>query len=284
MPETTGPDGAVIHYEVSGSGHPLLLIAPGGVNSEIAFWRRSAINPIEEFQSEFMVIAMDQRHAGASWQSPPEFSYELTSGDQLAVLDDVGVRRAHVWGGCIGVAHGLHLAQTAPDRISALVGQDPVGLDGTNSIRVFTRMFEPTIELARTEGPAAVVETAVENPLFMANNAAGPFARRIAGDEAFRETVRAMGAADYVTMVERFSAGVWPDRPPLMSVTEQWLQGCATPLLILPGSDEFHPTGVARRICELAPNARCLDVDCRSEEKRPATIEAIRAFLVEHAG
>ncbi len=118
----------------------------------------------------------------------------------------------------------------------------------------------------------------------MANNAAGPFARRIAGDAAFRETVRTMDAEDYVSMVERFSAGVWPDRPPLMSVTEQWLEGCAAPLLILPGSDEFHPTGVARRICELAPNARCLDVDCRSEEKLPATIEAIRAFLVEHAG
>ena len=38
------------------------------------------------------MIGMDQRHAGESWQAPPEFSYELAVGDQLAVLDAVGGR------------------------------------------------------------------------------------------------------------------------------------------------------------------------------------------------
>ncbi|MBM4441478.1 MAG: alpha/beta hydrolase [Candidatus Rokubacteria bacterium] len=283
MPETRGPDGARIHYETFGSGYPLLLIAPGGVNSEIAFWQRSVINPIEQFAREFMVIGMDQRHAGDSWEAPAEFSYELTSADQVAVLDAVGARRAHVWGGCIGVAHALHLVKAAPERVSAVVGQDPVGLDATNSIDVFMRMFEPTVATARKEGTAAVVAAAMENPVFVANNAAGPFARRIHRDEAFRARVAAMGSDDYVALIERFAAGVWPDRPPVMSVTEEWLRGCPAPLLILPGSDPFHPTGVARRICELAPRARCLDVDCRSDAKRAGTIESIRAFLREHA-
>jgi pimeloyl-ACP methyl ester carboxylesterase len=283
VPETRGPDGAVIHYETWGSGPPVLLIAPGGVNSEIGFWRRSAINPIEELASECFVIGMDQRHAGASWQAPTDFSYELTSGDQLAVLDAAGVERAHVWGGCIGVAHALHLVQTAPDRVTAVVGQDPVGLDATNSIDVFMRMFEPTIALAREGGTAAVVASVMENPLFVVNNAGGPFARRIHEDAAFRREVEAMSAGDYVALIERFAAGVWPERPPFMSVAEDWVRTCPAPLLILPGNDPFHPTGVARRICSLAPDARCLDVDCRSDAKRPATIETIRAFLREHS-
>ncbi len=283
MPETRGPDGAVIHYETWGSGTPILLIALGGVNSEIAFWQRSAINPIAELQSEFLVIGMDQRHAGASWQAPPDFSYELTSGDQLAVLDAVGVDRAHVWGGCIGVAHALHLVQTAPDRIRAVVGQDPVGLDATNSIAVFMAMFQPTLELARAQGAAAVVAAAMENPVFVQNNGGGPFARRIHADAAFRAEIEAMSADDYVALIERFADGVWPERPPFMSVTEDWLRTCPAPLLIIPGNDPFHPTGVGRRICELAPDARCLDVDARSDAKKPATIETIRAFLREHS-
>ena len=61
MPELIRPDGAVIHYEVFGSGYPFLLLAPGGVNSQIEFWEHSAVNAITEFSDEFMVIGMDQR-------------------------------------------------------------------------------------------------------------------------------------------------------------------------------------------------------------------------------
>jgi pimeloyl-ACP methyl ester carboxylesterase len=195
----------------------------------------------------------------------------------------VGVERAHVWGGCIGVMYALRLAATAPQRVSGIVGQDPVGLDETNSLDVFMRMFEPTLELARERGPEAVVASAVENPVFMANNAGGPYARRIAADGGFREQIAAMTGDEYIAVVERFAQAIWPNDPPLLTVTEEWLRGCAAPLLILPGSDAFHPTGIAQMICRTAPDARCLDVDCRSDEKKPATIEAIRSFLREYA-
>ena len=282
MATVTRPDGAVIHYETWGDGFPLLLIAPGGVSSQIDFWRHTALDPIEEFDDDFRVIAMDQRHAGESWQAPPEFSYELATGDQLAVLDAVGAARAHVWGGCIGVAHLLRLIRAAPERIAAGVGQDPVGLDGTNSLATFTAMFEPTIALARAEGPAAVVASAEADPLFSRNNAGGPLAPRLRHDPAFRQQIRALSVDAYVALTERLADGYWPDVPPYFTVPEQWIPECSTPLLILPGSDAFHPTSIAERICAEAPHARCLDLDCRSPAKLPATIEAIRAFLHEH--
>ncbi len=283
MPDITRPDGAVIHYEVFGRGHPLLLIAPGGVNSEIGFWERSRINPIKEFADEFMVIGMDQRHAGKSWNAPPTFSYDLTAADQVAVLDHAGVERAHVWGGCIGVGYVLKLVHHAPGRISAAVGQDPVGMDQTNSIATFTAMFQPTLELARREGTAAVVQSALGGPMFMANNAGGPFARRIVADTAFRARISAMTADEYIGLVQAFSRGIWPEGSPFFTVDRPWMATCPVPLLILPGNDAFHPTGIAREICRTAPRSRCLDVDCRSDEKRPATIQTIRAFLQEHA-
>src|SRR6185437_13655337 len=121
MPEIKRPDGATIHYEVSGSGYPLLLIAPGGVSSQVEFWQRSAINPIARFASDFTVIAMDQRHAGRSLAPMRPFSYDLCNADQLAVLDALGFERAHVMGGCIGCAHILRLVKNAPGRISAAV-------------------------------------------------------------------------------------------------------------------------------------------------------------------
>ena len=283
MPDITRPDGAIIHYETFGRGHPLLLLAPGGVNSEIAFWERSRINPIKEFAGEFMVIGMDQRHAGKSWSAPPTFSYDLTAADQVAVLDALGVARAHVWGGCIGVAYVLRLIKEAPGRIGAAVGQDPVGLDHTNSPATFQAMFAPTLDLAKREGTAAVVRSVLGDPMFVVNNAGGPFARRIKEDAAFRAQIAALSATDYVALVQSFAAAIWPNSPPFFTVSEEWLSDCPAPLLIMPGSDAFHPTGIAHMICKTAPRARCLDVDCRSDAKLAASIQVVRQFLKQYA-
>lgn len=56
MPHVERPDGARIYYEVHGSGFPLFLFAPGGINSQVSFWSRSAINPLE-LADEFWLCA-----------------------------------------------------------------------------------------------------------------------------------------------------------------------------------------------------------------------------------
>jgi len=283
MPDITRPDGAIIHYETFGSGPAVLLIAPGGVNSEIGLWRSSAIDPIASFAQDFTLIAMDQRHAGQSWNAPPAFSYDLAWQDQLAVLDHADANKAQVWGGCIGVGYLLQLIQEAPDRITGAVGQDPIGLDHTNSTDVFNAMFQPTLALARDKGTIAVVQAAIRNSLFVAANEGGPFARRLNADPAFRATITSLTPSGYTDLVDTFSAAIWPHNPPYFTVSEQWLPTCPAPLLILPGSDAFHPTSIAHKICAEAPSAHCLDIDCRSDVKRATTIETIRAFLREHA-
>jgi hypothetical protein len=143
-------------------------------------------------------------------------------------------------------------------------------------------MFEPTIALARASGVAAVIAEAQRDPVFVVNNAGGPFARRIHGDAAFRDQVASMSADAYVALVQDYCDGQWPEGRPYFSVGEAWLPSCPSPLLILPGSDPFHPTGVARAIERLVPNARCLAVDCRAPANLPSTVAAIRDFLKQH--
>lgn len=280
MPDVDRPDGATIHYETFGDGYPLLLLAPGGVNSQAGMWERSAINPIREFASDFRIIAMDQRHAGRSYAPAAPVSYGQLVADQLAVLDHAGAEHAHLMGGCIGVAYVLRMIQEAPERITAGVGQDPVGLDDSNSIGVFTAMFAPTIALARESGVGAVIEAARRDPMFVSNNAAGPFAARLNQDAAFRDEIGKLTTAQYIDLVQRFSDGLWPHGSAYFSVPESWLQTCQVPLLILPGNDPFHPAGISQRICREAPLAECLEPDCRSAARLPATIERVRAFLL----
>jgi len=282
VPDIHRPDGAIIHYETIGSGYPILLLALGGVSSEARSWSLSAINPIEEFSDEFLVIAMDQRHAGGSWNAPEHFSYEKSAADQLAVLDDLGIDKAHVWGGCIGVAYLLRLIQSAPNRITAGVGQDPVGLDHTNSLATFYAAFMPTIELARQLGTSAVIEQALTNSSFLENNQSGPFAPRISHDSEFRAHIESMTAVDYEVLVREFMEAIWPTGSLYFTVDEDFVKTCTVPLLILPGSDEFHPTGIAEKICHDGPNAKCLDVDCRSANKIVETTETIRGYLRDY--
>jgi pimeloyl-ACP methyl ester carboxylesterase len=282
MPDLARPDGATIHFEVFGRGFPLLLIAPGGVSSQIESWTRSPINPIEELEDAFMVIAMDQRYAGRSRAPATPFSYDQTAADQIAVLDAAGAEQAHVIAAGAGCGHAWRLAQDAPGRITAIVAQDPVGIDGTKGPGRFYRGFHETMRVARAEGMAAVVRAAQADPVFATNHAAGPFAQRIHDDPAFREEIRRMPVENYVALIVRFRDGIWPATPPFFTVAEEWLAGCPTPMLVLPGSDECHPSGVARRLCCLAPRARCLDPEWRGPRKLAATLSTVRAFLLKH--
>ena len=279
MPHVVRPDGARIYYEVQGSGVPLLLFAPGGINSQVSFWKRSAINPFD-FADEFMVIGMDQRNAEHSPAPLKVPTWAEHAADQRAVLDELGIERTMLYGGCIGVAFLLRFIQEAPARVIAAVGQDPVGFaEGVNSRETFFAMFKPTIELARSGGMAAVVESAIANPLFVTNNAGGPFAARIAADTSFREQVLALPVAEYEQMIVEYDASLWGAHIPFASVDESFVSRCPAPLLILPGNDPFHPTAISHRICKEAPNATCLDVDCRSAEKLEATKQRVREFL-----
>jgi len=122
-----------IEYEVQGTGHPLLLLAPGGMRSSMSFWSRAPFNPITEFSGQYRVIAMDQRNAGAS-RAPITASdgWHSYADDQLALLDELRVERCHLLGMCIGGAFALSLSARAPERISAAVLEQPIGHSGTN--------------------------------------------------------------------------------------------------------------------------------------------------------
>jgi pimeloyl-ACP methyl ester carboxylesterase len=136
--------GISLYYEEYGSrsGYPLLLFAPGGMHSSIDFWRRSPFDPTTELAQDFRVIAMDQRNAGRS-RAPISAAdgWEIYAADHLALLDHLGARRAHLLGGCIGSSYCLGLIKLAPERVSAAVLQNPIGLSPENST-AFYEMFD----------------------------------------------------------------------------------------------------------------------------------------------
>jgi pimeloyl-ACP methyl ester carboxylesterase len=53
---------ATIYYEEFGAGFPLLLLAPGSLNSSIEWWSRDStpMNPIADPSGSYRATAMDQ--------------------------------------------------------------------------------------------------------------------------------------------------------------------------------------------------------------------------------
>ncbi|MFV0523731.1 MAG: alpha/beta fold hydrolase [Acidimicrobiales bacterium] len=145
-------DGATIHYEEHGTGFPVLLIAPGGMRSAIPLWDNAPWNPITELSNRYRVIAMDQRNAGAS-SGPvrPDDGWDTYTGDQLALLDHLGIDEFAVLGMCIGGAYIMNLIRHAPDRVVAGVMLQPIGLEDNRD--AFNDMFDAWAEAIRGDHP-----------------------------------------------------------------------------------------------------------------------------------
>ena len=120
-----------IRYEEAGSGFPLFIIYGGGLNS-IVTYANGPFDAMEEFKSEYRCITMDLRNANGGLSTGPldfEQPWDAHTGDQLGLLDHLGVDRFFVMGFCIGNPLIWNLQKRAPGRIVAAVSAQPSGVD-----------------------------------------------------------------------------------------------------------------------------------------------------------
>jgi pimeloyl-ACP methyl ester carboxylesterase len=235
--------GASIHYEVHGSGPPLLLLAPGAMQSTIEFWRRAAFDPVEVYPGDFQVIAMDQRNAGRS-TGPLETDdpWGMFAADQLGLLDHLGVDKYLALGCCIGCSYILHLIKTDPDRMLAGALEQPIGIEEDNSN---LEMFRERIWQGWGDGLLAQRSDITEEQLHT-------FGRKMWG-------------GDFV-----------------LNVSKDFVKTVQTPLLVMPGNDAAHPRSVGMELAQLLPNAELLEDWKTPPEIVPQTIARIRDFLKAH--
>jgi pimeloyl-ACP methyl ester carboxylesterase len=141
MMATYSRAGAELYYEEHGEGFPVLLIAPGGMKSAIPAWDSSPWNPIDQLQSHFRVIAMDQRNAGHSTAPiSADDGWQTYTDDQLGLMDHLGIDRFHVAGMCIGGPYCFGLIQSAAERVASAVLFQSIGRDQNRD--AFYAMFD----------------------------------------------------------------------------------------------------------------------------------------------
>jgi pimeloyl-ACP methyl ester carboxylesterase len=236
-----------IHYEQTGSGFPLLLIAGGGLNSTIAgLHRGDPFNPFEEFKGEYRCIAADLRNANGGQSSGPleiDRPWDAHTDDQLGLMDHLGIKEFMVMGFCIGGPFIWNLLERAPDRIVAAVLAQPSG--------------------SRPEA----------RDLFYENNIKGW------GPELLKRRPDIT-----MEMVDRFLTRMYRTNPDFVfTVTRDFVRNCRTPVLILPDDIPAHPYAVAMEAAMLAPKAEVSMFPWKEPKDRvPLAVRQIRSFLRAH--
>ncbi len=246
MPFAKLPNQAQIYFEEHGSGHPLLLLAPGGLRSRIGLWHhthegkvRTWPDPIAELSKTYRVIAMDQRNAGQS-RAPisGRDDWNTFAQDHLGLLDYLGVDRFHVMGGCIGCSFSLKLAELAPQRVTAAVLQQPIGLTATNA-HLTSAAFDIWAADARKLYPGL-------------------------DEQALRQFESNLYDGEFV-----------------YSVSRDFVSHCTVPLLVLAGNDAVHATATSQEIARLAPQGSYLE-QWQGLDNHGIYLSTVREFLARN--
>jgi pimeloyl-ACP methyl ester carboxylesterase len=151
-------DASRIYFEDDGgAGSPVVIL--GGFLDPIDLVRNAPIaKTLQEHTDEFRLIYVDHRGHGRSDKphDPSAYAMSLRVGDVVAVLDDLGVERAHLigisWGGrlCFGIG------EYAPERVRSLVtiGQQPYAIDPDGPL---ARVVGEGLARSREQGIEALV-------------------------------------------------------------------------------------------------------------------------------
>ncbi len=104
-----------LYYEEQGSGDPLLLIM--GLAADSTAW----LFQVPDFAKHYRTIRFDNRGVGRSSKPAGPYTIHQMADEAAALLDHLGVARAHVVGVSMGGMIAQELVLRHPDRVRGLV-------------------------------------------------------------------------------------------------------------------------------------------------------------------
>ena len=126
---------AMIHYEVRGSGEPVVFLH--GWSQDLTIWDRE----VEALAPQYRIIRLDRRGYG---RSTGHADPTADPADLRILLDSLGIRRATIVGLSAGAGVAASFGMAFPDRVERMVlyGLGPLeGFPGAESMRAGMAAF-----------------------------------------------------------------------------------------------------------------------------------------------
>ena len=262
-------DGIRTRYEVIGEGSPLLMYAPGGFDATIEKWRTQGVYArvkfLDQLPKKYKCIVFDRRECGESGGRVEAVTWKHYALQGKLLLDKLGIERAHLMGGCMGVSCVMAFAVAYPEATRSMICWWPVG-GAKYRIKAHER-FAQHLAFVRASGLQMVAELKDAKP-FNADPRGGPF---------FRDPDLAK-AKNYEQTVEQMCRSLF-DRDTSPGAEPEELMKLDIPALVVPGKDESHATSAARYLEECLTKAQYWDVLPEAQ-----TAERVLQFLLDVDG
>jgi len=145
--------GATLCYKVRGSGPALLLLQGGGGNADAC----DAL--AAQLDSEHTIVSYDRRGLLRSPADDPKQPLTIAAHaeDAVALMDELGLGRALIFGSSLGALVGLEMVQRFPARVELLVAHEPtlVGLLSLEGQARVAALRKEVLEISLREGARA---------------------------------------------------------------------------------------------------------------------------------
>jgi pimeloyl-ACP methyl ester carboxylesterase len=284
MPTIATIDGYPTRYDVIGNGPPLLMFAPAGFDATLEKWQTQSVYAktkiFEHLSRQFSCIVFDRRETGQSGGRVEHLSWAGYVAQGMGLLDHLGIKRAHLMGGCMGCPPVTAAGVAHPERCLSLVLYWPVG--GAKYRLAFHQRFAQHLAYVQEHGLPEVVALAKSSgKTFGEDPRVGVWASVIRNDPKF--------AAAYATLdVERYKLlmaaipRTMVDRDTAPGAEPEDLLRLDLPVLIVPGKDASHATSAARYLEECLPKSEYWDAAPAAQTEDTAPKRVIEFLLKAH--
>ena len=242
--------GETFNIEVEGPEKAPVLMISNSLGSNLHMWD----DQIPALTKHFRVVRYDSRGHGKSAAPAGPYSLEQLGKDALAILDALGVKKAHWMGLSKGGAVGQWLLLNAPERIERAVLANTAAQFGSADT------WNERLRIVREQGMAGLVQAVIDRWFTKEFQAKAP------------ETIARIRAAFEMTPAEGYAAcmGALRDldlRDALRNIRNQVL-------VIIGKNDPATPPEAGKAIADAIPGARLVELDAA----HLSNIEAADAF------
>jgi 3-oxoadipate enol-lactonase len=151
MNRRAGTNGIQTHHRLTGKPGAPTVILSHGLAADLSMWEAQ----LDTLSRNFSVLTYDIRGHGGSSATPGDYSLALLAQDVLALMDHLGIEKAHYVGLSLGGMIGQHLGAWHGERLSSLT------LCATTS-EAPKAAWEARVREARETGVAPLAEATVD--------------------------------------------------------------------------------------------------------------------------
>jgi len=146
-------NGISINFEIDGPDGAPWLVLSNSLLTNLSMWD----DQVAALRQSFRILRYDQRGHGGTQATEGSYSFDLLVADIIALLDMLGIKRAHFCGLSMGGMTALFLAQRHAQRFDRIIACDC----GPASTPASAQQWQERIALAGKDGMGALVEPTI---------------------------------------------------------------------------------------------------------------------------